>query len=144
MSNLLWETIEKGGAGSGLMYAACSTASNVQIKTIEIEGVEELFAGLAVNVKFINANSFGTFDGNHAVGTPPMLNINDLGAKAIKVGGENAGIGFVRAGDVHTLVYDGTAFNDVTADVVYRNATEIKFRNGSYMNWNGTNLNIVY
>lgn len=140
----LFETCEGGGVGNGTLYAVCSTASNVQNKTVTIEDLEELKPGMTFNVKFINANTFGTYDSSYVVGTPPTLQINELPVKPIKCGGRNVGVGFVAAGDIHTFVYDGTAFNDVTSDVVFKDANAIMYRSGAYNTWNGSNLDINF
>lgn len=98
-------------------YAVCSTAADTQAKVVTIEGITALTAGVSVRVKFANAQ---TYNGN------PTLNVNSLGAAAIKrYGSENAGQYEWTAGAVLDMVYDGT--NWVIVDGAYDRANSIPF-----------------
>lgn len=126
-----------GGSGSGIQSFVCDTPAANQNKEINIS----LKDGLTVAVKFVNGNTYGAIDTtNHTATGPTLLD------KPIYCGGQQIGPGAIVAGDVHILTYDGTneIWNDCTADVIYKNATEVKFRSGIWMNWDGTNLNINY
>ena len=85
-----------------LPYGVCETGANTTDKTVTIEGITELTAGLTVAVKFTNNNAM--------VG--PTLNVNGLGAKTIKqygtvsVAAADDTSGW-RADSLIILVYDG-------------------------------------
>lgn len=135
-----WEkaaNLSNGGVGNGIQLFVCDTAAATQDKSINAS----LRAGLTVAVKFTNGNTYGTINTTTHTTTGPTL----LG-KAIYCGGQQIGPGAIAAGDTHILIYDSTAevWHDCTSDVVYKNSTEVKFRSGVYMNWDGTNLNINY
>lgn len=82
-------------------YGVCTTASNTAAKTVTVDfsGTLTLFTGMEVRVKFDNANTASS----------PTLNVNSTGAKSIMLyGTTNAGSGAWIAGDIVTLIYDGT------------------------------------
>lgn len=91
-------TVSQQELGLG-MYGVCSTAASTVAKTASISGLTALATGLTIRVKFTNRNS----------ATNPTLNVNSLGAVAIKkYGTTSAGSGDWEAGAVIILVYDGT------------------------------------
>lgn len=112
-------------------WGICSSVIDAEEKTVTDEIITQLVAGQKIVVKFENANTFGTCVGtdSNVIANGVKLKLNDFPAYPIKVGGENAGEGFVNANDVHTFVFDGTAWNDLTADVIYRGSTT----NGNYI-----------
>lgn len=127
------------GSASIVHWGTCDTAAATQAKVVSCAGFS-LAAGSRITVKFTNGNTSGSVKGNTTTNiipqaSAPTMNVNGTGAKQIKVGGEFAGEGFINAGDVHDFVYDGTFWNDVTADVIYQggdatNGYYVKKRNG--------------
>lgn len=83
-------------------YGTCSTAGATVAKVATVSGVTELYTGLTISIKFTAANSVAN----------PTLNINSLGAKAIKRYGTTApstsAASSWNANSVVTLTYDGT------------------------------------
>lgn len=92
-------------AEAGLMipYGYCTTAAGTVAKTVTVSpAVTELTTGLTITVKFQYANT----------GSNPTLNVNGLGAKAIKrygttAAGTSAAANW-NANSVVMLTYDGT------------------------------------
>jgi parallel beta-helix repeat protein len=79
---------------------AFAVASGTNTYTVTIDGITELVEGLSVKVKFTNANTGAS-----------TLNINSLGAKAIKKGnGNDLVAGNIKAGQICHLVYTGVNF----------------------------------
>ena len=82
-------------------YGVCNTNQATAEKTVTISGVTELYTGLTIAVKFTGTNTIAN----------PTLNVNSLGAKAIKRYGTTAPSTSVAAswsaGSVVTLTYDG-------------------------------------
>lgn len=111
-------------------WGICSAVADAEEKTVTDEVITQLVAGQKIVVKFENANTFGTCVGtdSNVIANGVKLKLNDFPAYPIRVGGENAGEGFVNANDVHTFVFDGTVWNDLTADVIYKGSTT----NGNY------------
>lgn len=111
-------------------WGICSAVADAEEKTVTDEVITQLVAGQKIVVKFENANTFGTCVGtdSNVIANGVKLKLNDFPAYPIRVGGENAGEGFVNANDVHTFVFDGTVWNDLTADVIYQGSTT----NGNY------------
>lgn len=135
-----WEEVANagaGGGGKGIQYLICESAAADANKVADCEAAD----GLAVAVKFVNGNTYGTINTTTHTATGPTFN-----GKPIKVGNRQIGPAAIVAGDVHVLVFSEAddCWHDATADIVYRNANEIMYRNGSYMTWNGTDLNIVF
>ena len=62
------------------LYGECSTAAATVAKTVSISGVTELTEGLAIYVRFTNANGVAN----------PTLQVNSLTAKDIKRYGTTA------------------------------------------------------
>lgn len=86
-------------------YCTCSTAAATAAKVAALATTSNsltLNAGATVYVKFTYANTVAS----------PTLNVSSTGAKAIYAGGSavTANTGW-RAGDVVTLIYDGTNWN---------------------------------
>lgn len=120
----------------------CNTASATEIKEIESD-LQDVGIGKLIYIKFTNANTFGAYNANHIVTNGVKLSLNG-NVFPVKVAGENAGVGFVNANDVHAFIFDGTNWNDITSDVIYHDSAEIKFRSGAYFNFNGTTLTLTY
>lgn len=81
----------------GFGYGVCSTAGGTAAKTVDITDFI-LYKGAYISVLFQNAFT----------ATSPTLNVNNKGAKPIKLYGSAIAPGKVRANTVLTLVYDGT------------------------------------
>lgn len=113
-------------------FGTCSTSASIQEKTVSIPAITTLNAGCEIKVLFSEGNTAGTCAGTSSnqisEANAPTLKLNSFTAYPIKVGGEFAGEGFVNSGDVHTFVFDGSAWNDMTADVIYKGSTS----NGNY------------
>ena len=117
-------------------FAICNSLIDEQNKVISIPNLINVQPGTEISVLFTNGNSYGSCVGtdSNIIADGVKLALNNGTPYPIKVGGENAGEGFCRAGDVHKFVFDGSAWNDLTADVIYQGETEngnyIKKRNG--------------
>lgn len=119
-------------------FCVCSTQASTQTKAVTSQKVTELNQGQKITVKFENGNTYGTCVGTSSnqitQANAVKLKLNDFTEYPIKIGGEYAGENFCRAGDVHELIFDGSAWNDVTADVIYKGETQTgtyeKKRNG--------------
>lgn len=87
---------------AGVYYGTCSTGGGTVAKVATVTGVTELKTGLTVAIKFTAANTVAN----------PTLNVNSLGAKAIKRYGTTApstsAASSWNANSVVTLTYDGT------------------------------------
>jgi len=87
---------------SFMRYGVCSTAADTVAKTVQIQGIDFLYEGLFIFVKFDNTNSASN----------PTLQVNSLVAKSIKRYGTTApstsAASSWNAGSVQLLVYDGT------------------------------------
>lgn len=124
-------------------FGTTATASDEQIKTVSIPDITTLNAGCEIKIQFVNENKYGSCVGTSsnliAQASAPQIKLNNFAAYPIKVGGEYAGEGFIRSGDVHTFVFDGSAWNDMTADVIYQGETTagsyVKKRNGIIEQW---------
>ncbi|MCQ2595110.1 MAG: hypothetical protein MJ196_07600 [Treponemataceae bacterium] len=119
----------------------CNSAGNAEVKAVSSD-LNNIGIGKVIHVKFTYENTYGGYS-NHAVSNGVKLSVNGITAP-VRVGGELAGVGFARAGDVHAFVYDGSSWHDLTTDVIYRNSAEVKFRNGTYMNFSGTTLTVSF
>ena len=83
-------------------YGTCATAAATQAKTVSIDGLTDLQAG---DIFVLIMSSGQTYNG------APTLNVNNLGAINIRrITGTNAGQYEWVAGQVVTLVYNGTHF----------------------------------
>ena len=87
------------GSNNVLHFAVCSTAAATVAKTISVTNYK-LAAGSKVSVQFTNGNSVNN----------PTLNVSSTGAKPIKIGNSNIANGYIQAGLVYQLVYDGSAY----------------------------------
>lgn len=119
-------------------FAICTTAADVQTKNISIPAITSLNPGIKINILFENGSTVGTCieTGSNKISSEnaPKISLNGGTAYPVKIGGEYAGENFIVSGDVHTFVFDGSAWNDITADVIYKGSTTIgtyiKQRNG--------------
>lgn len=91
-----------------IYYGVCETASNVREKTVTIPGVTSLYNGLHIAVRFVNKDT-STYD--H---TSVPLNVNNLGAKEMRLTVSDASIGTGRTeitgswepGEIREFIYD--------------------------------------
>lgn len=88
----------------GFGYATCSTAASTTAKTATLTNYELLTNG-TVSVKF-------TYD----VPANATLNINSKGAKYIYHRGSAIKANIIKAGDIATLIYNGTYYHLLTVD----------------------------
>lgn len=92
-----------------IYFGTCSTAAATQAKTVTIDGITQLYEGLNLRIKFVNAQTYNGV---------PTLNINNLGAKNIgRYSGTNAGRYEWLANEILDLVYDGTRFVIIDAGI---------------------------
>lgn len=86
----------------GMFYGTCSTAAATVAKVATVSDVASLYTGLTISVKFTYSNTASN----------PTLNVNSLGAKAIKRYGTTApstsAASSWNANSVLTLTYDGS------------------------------------
>ena len=123
-------------AEAGLMipYGYCTTAAGTVAKTVTVSPtVTELTTGLIIAVKFQYTNT----------GANPTLNVNELGAKAIKrygttAAGTSAAANW-NANSVVILVYDGTYWQ--LAD--WNNTTYSGMSDAEYQAGTGTNNRLI-
>jgi hypothetical protein len=89
-------------------FGTCATAAGTVAKVVTISGYTPAEGDL-VAVKYTSGNSASS----------PTLNINDGGAKAIKLGGQNptgasgTGAAYCSANGVVVYLWDGTAYNQL-------------------------------
>ena len=89
-----------------IYYGVCETASNVPGKTVTIPGVTSLYNGLHIAVRFVNKDT-STDDG-----PPTSLNVNNLGAKEMRLTVINASTGTTERqgswepGEIREFIYD--------------------------------------
>lgn len=124
-------------------FAVCNTSASESSKEVTLENLAELEIGVEIKVLFTNGNTVGSCVGTESnkitSSSAPKLKVNNFNAYPIKVGGEYAGENFVNVGDVHSFVFDGESWNDLTADVIYKGEVTagnyIKKRNGLITQW---------
>ena len=83
-------------------YGACTTAAGTAAKTVELSGFV-LATGAEVTVKFSATNTAAN----------PTLNVNNTGAKGIRYLGAAVAAGYLAAGRIYRLLYDGSYWNIV-------------------------------
>lgn len=88
----------------GQIYGTCSTEASTVAKTVAFTGYE-LITGSMVSIKFTNG-----------VQANSTLNINSKGAKNIFYKGSAITSGIINAGDIATLIYDGTQYHVIALD----------------------------
>ena len=123
-------------AEAGLMipYGYCTTAAGTVAKTVTVSpAVTELTTGLTIAVKFQYANT----------GSNPTLNVNSLGAKAIKrygttAAGTSAAANW-NANSVVMLTYDGTYWMLVD----WNNTTYSGMSDAEYQAGTGTSNRLI-
>lgn len=130
--SLVWSygentTYTNAGLGSG--YATCSTAAGTKAKTASLSSYA-LTAGGIVAVKFTNANTVAG----------ATLNINSKGAKNIYYRGESIGTDIIAAGDLVTMIYDGTQYHILSID----RGAEVADRTTGSVTFVGTTGNKVF
>ena len=90
------------------LYGTCSTAANTAAKVVNCPNFDTIVVGVMIAVKFSNGNT----------ATSPTMNVNNTGAKNILIHGitELGDIDWsISEGDVSLFVYDGTAWNLISA-----------------------------
>lgn len=111
-----------GGAGSpeemGIGYGVCSTATNVDAKTVAMTDYDLKKNGI-VSIKF-----------EHAVYGGATLNINSKGAKPLYYRGNPIVNGTINDGDTVTFVYDGTKYIFISSDADVADWTATVIVNG--------------
>lgn len=105
---------------SNRTYCTCSTSSGISAKVADLSsGDFELKTGVSVDVRFTYTNSAGA----------PTLNVNDTGAKAIKMYSSTAPSTYMwQAGTVVSFTYDGTYWlmqNGTQATTTYYGVTKL-------------------
>ena len=83
-------------------YGACSTAAGTAAKTVALSGFV-LATGAEITVKFSATNTAAN----------PTLNVNSTGAKGIRYLGAAVAAGYLAAGRIYRLLYDGSYWNIV-------------------------------
>ena len=83
-------------------YGACSTAAGTAAKTVALSGFV-LATGAEITVKFSATNTASS----------PTLNVNNTGAKGIRYLGAAVAAGYLAAGRIYRLLYDGSYWNIV-------------------------------
>ena len=83
-------------------YGACSTAAGTAAKTVTLSGFV-LATGAEITVKFSSTNTAAN----------PTLNVNNTGAKGIRYLGAAVAAGYLAAGRIYRLLYDGSYWNIV-------------------------------
>lgn len=87
--------------GSSL-YGTCTTSADATAKVALVAGFDTLLTGVEVRIKMTNSNT----------ATNPTININNTGAKAIKIFGSTAVGNTVgtswNPGEIVSFTYDGT------------------------------------
>ena len=83
-------------------YGACSTAAGTAAKVVALSGFV-LATGAEITVKFSATNTAAN----------PTLNVNNTGAKGIRYLGAAVAAGYLAAGRIYRLLYDGSYWNIV-------------------------------
>lgn len=83
-------------------YGTCSTAAGTAAKTVALSGFV-LATGAEITVKFSATNTASS----------PTLNVNNTGAKGIRYLGAAVAAGYLAAGRIYRLLYDGSYWNIV-------------------------------
>ena len=91
----------------GIFIGTCSTAADTAAKTLDIDGYGLVRKG-GVAITFTNGISVAN----------ATLNISSKGAKPIYYRGAALAAGIVRAGDIVTMVYDGTQYVIISIESV--------------------------
>lgn len=85
-----------------LNYGTCSTAAETAAKVVSLSGFK-LQTGAEVTVSFTVTNTASS----------PTLNVNNTGAKGIRYLGAAVAAGYLAAGRIYRLLYDGSYWNIV-------------------------------
>ena len=109
-----WENSTYSNIGLGHGYATCSTAADTVAKTVSSSSYA-LSTGGIVAIKFSNA-----------VPANATLNINSKGAKYIYYKGAKITAGIIKAGDIATLMYDGTQYQLLSIDTLQNTFDKVK------------------
>ncbi|MGF0000477.1 hypothetical protein [Desulfovibrio sp. SGI.133] len=83
-------------------FGTCSTAAGTAAKTVALSGFV-LATGAEITVKFSATNTASS----------PTLNVNNTGAKGIRYLGAAVAAGYLAAGRIYRLLYDGSYWNIV-------------------------------
>lgn len=121
------DVVISGGGGASFRYGQCSTAGGTAAKVVTLSpALTELKAGEVIFVKFANSNTASN----------PTLNVNGLGAKAIRRYGTTApstsAASSWNAGSVVALVYDGSYWQMVGwINTTYSSMTVAEYEAGT-------------
>lgn len=121
------DVVISGGGGASFKYGECSTGASTAAKVVTLSpALTELKAGEVIFVKFANSNTVAN----------PTLNVNGLGAKAIRRYGTTApstsAASSWNAGSVIALVYDGSYWQMVGwINTTYSSMTEAEYKAGT-------------
>ena len=85
-------------------YATCTTAGNVAAKTVTIEGL--ILGSQLISILFTNGFTVSS----------PTLNINNTGAKPIKLYGNAIPMGKVDNNTILSMICDGTNYNVISIE----------------------------
>lgn len=114
--------VAKAVQSGGFNYAADTGAANAAVITL-VPAPAAYTAGFAVEVKFAATNTGAT-----------TINVNGLGAKAIQSNGAALVAGQIVAGQIYSLIYDGTNFQLQTTAAP--TITAFSFSgSGGYVQW---------
>lgn len=82
------------------LYGVCKTAADATDKTVPVAGFDELMTGVTVHVKFENGN----------IALRPTIDVNNTGAKPVRLNTDEYGIQSAPSGSVYALTFDGSAW----------------------------------
>jgi hypothetical protein len=99
------------GSAAITHYGKCSTAAATAAKVVSLTGFT-LVTGAQIAIKFTVTNTAAS----------PTLNVNNTGAKPIRLGGTDVDASILAAGRVYEIVYDGSGY-EITG-TVYSAATD--------------------
>lgn len=121
------DVVISGGGGASFRYGECSTGASTAAKVVTLSpALTELKAGEVIFVKFTNSNTASN----------PTLNVNGLGAKAIRRYGttspSTSAASSWNAGSVVALVYDGSYWQMVGwINTTYSSMSEAEYKAGT-------------
>lgn len=119
-----WSNSTYSNASLGQGYATCTTAAATAAKVASLSSYA-LSTGGIVSIKF-----------SYDVPANATLNINSKGAKAIWYNGAAITAGIIKAGDIATFMYDGTQYQLISIDIVYKASNGIKLDGDTFKHTN--------
>ena len=129
-----WNNTTYSNASLGSGYGTCTTAAATVAKVVTLSSYS-LTTGGIVAVKF-----------SYAVPAGATLNINSKGAKAIYYRGVAIPAGVINAGDIATLMYNGSQYHVLSVDRDLEKKTGVFYIEGSGGTagvWTGTHADIT-